>query len=152
MQTSKTDHVMIKRRVQGDSKHLSFRKMQLVRSTSSAHIAVDRRKHYLHYKHFSTAETVTGWELTNSPCFLNRVTCSRMQSGCVWCDTPKTKKILPVGEQAGHHQFCIDLHNSSILVVQLCKTSRELRDIWAQLEIKNGLVAHITAPYARRST
>lgn len=65
---------------------------------------------------------------------------------------PKNE-TLQVGEQAGHHQFCIDLHNSSILVVQLCKTSRELRDISAQLEIeKNGLVAHITAPYARRST
>lgn len=39
--------------------------LQVVRSTSSAHIAVDRTKHYLHYKHFSTAETdVTGQELS----------------------------------------------------------------------------------------
>ncbi len=48
---------MIKRRALDDCKHLSFGKMQLVRSTSSAYIAVDGRKHYLHYKHFSTAET-----------------------------------------------------------------------------------------------
>lgn len=55
-------------------------------------------------------------------------------------------------EQAGHHQFCIDLHNSSILVVQLCKTSSELQDIFAQLVISTDLAVHITAPYARRST
>lgn len=102
----------------------------IVRNTSSAHIAVDR-KHYLHYKHFSIAETVTRWEMANAP-GVNRVTGS-VHSG-YWCDTPKTTNVLPGVEQAGHHQFCIDLHNSSILVVQLCKTSRELQDIWAKLD------------------
>lgn len=125
-------------------------KMHLDRSTSSAYIAVDR-KHYLHYKHFSTAETVL-LGMTNKQFLFWNNHMWTVQVNQVWCVTPKTKILNTGGEQAGHHQFCIDLHNSSILVVQLCKTSRELRDNWAQLVIKNGLVAHITAPYARRST
>lgn len=65
MQTSKTDQMMIEQRVWAHFQHLSFREMQVVRNTSSAHIAVDR-KHYLHYKHFSIAETFT--EMRNGKC------------------------------------------------------------------------------------
>ena len=91
MQTSKTDHVMINRWIfDRQHTHLSFRKLQLVRSTSSAHIAVDR-KHYLHYKHFSTAETVSLDE--NREKFLvYSVTCALCNQIVFDVTPPKPKK------------------------------------------------------------
>lgn len=147
MQTSKTDHVVNERKQ--DLLWTLEGRCGWVSSTSSAHIAVDGWKHYLHYKHFSTPEIVTG---ENWSKFLLQMTLQEFWNHTLMWHPQNQNKTLQVGEQAGHHQFCIDLHNSSILVVQLCKTSRELQDIWAQLEIENGLVVHITAPYARRST
>lgn len=93
MQTSKTDHVMINGRV--FSNYTRALQKDAVRSTSSAHIAVDRRKHYLHYKHFSTAETVTGCQLAKLSClfvFLKRKVCYRWIVFDV--TPPKPKKDL----------------------------------------------------------
>lgn len=69
-------------------------------------------EHYLHYKHFSATEAVT----SDTP-------------GRFYIDTIKVHKISKnhVKAIAGHHQFCIDLHNYILLVVQLCKTNRGLQ-------------------------
>lgn len=68
MQTSKTNHAMNKRKQ--DLLWTLEGRCSEVSSTSSAHIAVDGWKHYLHYKHFSTPETVAG---ANWPKFLFQV-------------------------------------------------------------------------------
>lgn len=63
MQTSKTDQVIIEQKDgHPNQSH------DTVRNTSSAYIAVDGIKHYLHYKHFSTAEPVTrtNWQLVHT--------------------------------------------------------------------------------------
>lgn len=66
MQTSKTDHATIDRNPPS-----AIPQKDAVRSTSSAYIAVDCAKHYLHYKHFNTAETeFIGRLLADTPIWL----------------------------------------------------------------------------------
>ena len=130
MQTSKTEQSSEVLPAAGDL-------WMAVRRTWSAHAAVDTDNTTC------TISTLAPLTLVTTPWVLRGVA---------------KQALSPMGletgrEQAGHHQFCIDLHNSSILVVQLCRTSRELRDIWAQL---GGFVfpneERDHSPYARRGT